>query len=425
MAKAKAAPKKKGKAKAEEVEELPKTKNDLFEKELEGLGLADALQLAENLIGMDVECMTTGFPDLDAAINEQLAAQGKSGMPRARHVEVFSKKESSGKTSLLLKIAAVLQSLGFRVGIADIEQTITTAYMTLNGLKTTAAECGDNLYPVRLLRSHFSFNDDEPEKIDLYCDDVLGIVKKAMNVFDFLIIDSIDALASKDDALKEVEDNRQVGGISKKLSAFFRENKNYRACCAWCNQTRMAVGAYNPSGGTTYVTSGGKALPFYATMRWELSDIKTLKEGGDDGKPYGFICRVKIIKNKIGDKGRFVDLYYINGEGMSTTYSYFNQAIALGILSVQKGGWHYILGEGKNIEEKKKNASFKGQGELATYRLLTGDSAYGQAAWQYIVNLIDGEDVEVGVEEVDEAAAAESEDLASEEQVESALPTAA
>ena len=394
---------------------VPKTKNDKFEAQLISLGLGDALVLAEKLVGMDVECMTTGFPELDLAISEQLVAEGNGGLPRGRHSEVFSRKESSGKTSLLLKIAAVLQSLGFRVGIADIEQTITTAYMTLNGIKTKASECGDNLYPVRLLRSQFDFNDDDtPEKNDLYCDDVLGIIKKAMNVFDFLIVDSVDAMASKDDALKESEDNRQVGGISKKLSAFFRENRNFRSHVAWINQTRQAVGAYSPSGSVTYVTTGGRALPFYATLRFELADIATLKDGKDDDQGYGFIMRVKIIKNKIGNKGRYVDLYYINGEGVSVPYSYFNQAVKVGAIWTS-GAWHYF-GSKKG---DKDGATYRAQGQLNMYRKMKAEPEF----YAQVKTIIDGEDVELNEEEVNELALAASEDLAAEEK--EALPAAA
>lgn len=399
--------KKKGASKKAE-QEAPKTKNDKFQEQLASLGLADALVLAEELPDLDVECMTTGFPDLDAAINEQLAVQGLSGLPRGRHSEVFSRKESSGKTSLALKIAAVLQALGLRVGIADIEKTITMPYLAMNGIKTKVSECTADQYPVYLLRSQYDFNEEDPEKVDVFCDDVLGIVKKAMNVFDFLIVDSVDALASKDDALKEVEDNRQVGGISKKLSAFFRENKNFRSHIMWVNQTREAVGAYNPSGGPTYKTTGGRALPFYATLRFELADVKTLV---DNDVPYGFICQVKVIKDKIGPKGRFANLYYINGEGMSTRYSYFNQALKQGIIT-KVGGWYYILGEGKNIDERKKNAPWKCQGEYKSYLNLT--SPEKQDIWDKLVMLVNG-DVEIGTAEVDEAAAAESEAYEEEE----------
>jgi hypothetical protein len=88
------------------------------------------------------------------------------------------------------------------------------------------------------------------------------------------------------------------------------------------------------------------------------------------------------------------------------------------------GGWYYILGEGKNIDEKKKNCLWKCQGEYKSYLNLTSEKSTD--IWAKIVTWIDGEDVDtVGEEEVDEAAVAESEALPAEEQEQEQIPVAA
>lgn len=391
--------------KKDQVEDV-RTQNDKFQSELDALGIGGSLVLAEDLHGLEVVCYSTGFPELDIAISQSNYEAGNGGLPLCRHSEWYSKKESAGKTSILLKIAAHWQSLGRRVGIGDVEQTILAPYLRQNGLKLTREECGDSLYPVRLLRSQFDFNDDDtPEKVDLYADDFLGIIKKAMNVFDLLIVDSIDALASKDDAEKEATQNRQVGGISKKLSAFFRENKNYRSHVAWANQTRQTMG-YSPSGNPVYVTSGGRALPFYASLRFELTRIHELTEAGkDDSVPYGIVTRFKVIKNKLAPHGRFVDLYYINGEGFSTTYSYFLLALKLNIIW-KAGAWHYFgipepppKNASKEVLKVHKqlvqNCKWKAQGQMNMYRLLRENPEF----FAEVKQLIDGETVEETVGE--------------------------
>jgi RecA/RadA recombinase len=375
----------------------PNSAEASFEKQLKEVGLGDALKLAAEYEN-DVEVLTTGYPGLDHAIDERGI---NAGIPLHRHSEVFSKKEHAGKTSLALGIGKTWQDLKKSVGIIQIEGDVTKAYLKTLGYVIDAEEAARlGVIAVRLLQPTVRPEDCTTEMV--YLEKVLDLIAKAADVFDLLIIDSVDALVSEAEAEKTTKDNDQAGGIAKKLRAWFRKNTTRRAHVMWLNHAGQNIGGY---GTPTFYTSGGKSVPRYSSLRLELAVIEKLKEGDKD--PYGFITRVSVLKNRLGPNWRYVDLYYIFGEGFSKKYDYFKQAIKLGIIT-KIGGWFYLLGEGKNIDERKENAPWKCQGELNSYKQLTQDSEYG-AFWHTITSLIDGETPEVGITQETDRPAVEDE----------------
>jgi len=299
-------------------------------------------------------------------------------------------------TSLALAIGLTWQELGYRVGIIDIEPSITKQYLLDLGFivdKETAETQGK--YAVRLLQPQIKAENCETDMI--YLEKILDTVSKAADVFDFLIIDSVDALVSELEAEKAAADNEKAGGIAKKMRGWFRKNTTRRSVCCWLNHASVNIGGgYGPP---SYYTSGGKTVPRYSSLRLELTVIEKLREGEKD--PYGFVTRVQLVKNRLGPNWRYTDLHYLFGEGFSREYDYFRTAIKLGILK-KFGGWFYFLGEGKNDDERKKNATWKCQGEVNAYRQLTGKTpethtAHDAAVWAEIKQLIQGEDVSADV----------------------------
>jgi RecA/RadA recombinase len=368
-----------------------------FETQLESLGLGDALRLADEYDN-DIEVVTTGFPGLDCAIDDRGI---NAGIPKNRHLEIYSKKEHAGKTSLALAIGLTWQELGYRVGIIDIEPSITKQYLRDLGFivdKETAEAQGK--YAVRLLQPQVNPGDCKTDMI--YLEQLLDLLSKALDVFDLVIFDSVDALVSELEADKATADNEKAGGIAKKLRGWFRKNTVRRGTCLFLNHAGQSIGSY---GAPSYYTSGGKSVPRYSSLRMELYVADKLKEGDKD--PYGFVTRVQLVKNRLGPNWRYVDLFYIFGEGFSREYDYFRQAVKVGILT-KFGGWFYFLGEGKNEAERKQNARWKCQGEFNSYRQLTGKNPetytdQDEAVWAEIKQLIQGEDLsaDVKIGEVD------------------------
>lgn len=382
----------KQKAKGSEVKQAPGI-NDDFEAQLTQFGIGDSLKLADESDTFEV--ISTGFPGLDLAIDDKGI---NLGLPRSRHSEWFSKKTQAGKTSIILAIAQTFQRMGLRTGIVDIEPSVTYPYLKTLGFITDKNEAdARGLYAIRLMQPRVIL--DECETKMVYAEKVLDTVAKAANLFDLLIVDSVDALVTEVEANKESGEAAQPGTIAKLLRNYFRKNSTRRAHVAWLNHANPNIGY-----GGGYNTSGGGSVPRYSSLRFELAVIEQLKES-DDKPPYGFTTRIQLVKNRLGANWRFVDLTYIFHEGFSKDYDYFATALKMGIIW-KVGGWFYFGGEGKNVEERKKSADLKVQGKLNMYKLLQSNADAAKGVFDKIKTMIDGEAVEpeVGVQQGDDAA---------------------
>src|SRR5689334_18464058 len=74
------------------------------------------VNFAKNASNANVEVIPTGFPQLDAILHPTL-----KGYPRRRNIEIFSRRGSAGKSSLMARALANAQHLGYATGLADIE----------------------------------------------------------------------------------------------------------------------------------------------------------------------------------------------------------------------------------------------------------------------------------------------------------------
>jgi RecA/RadA recombinase len=245
-------------------DEAPLSINEQLDEKLSATkagdqSLIDLFQYADEFSDMELECLSTGFPSMDLALHPKLL-----GMPRGRDVEISTADGNVGKTSLAVQIAAHWQSLGYMTGIAEPEKTNTASYLNQLGLITDPKIANDK-YAVRIMRPSWDFSSDE--KILYSAEQFLNAIGAASQVLDLIIVDSVDALVQKADLDKDNDDNKQVGGISKLLSEYFRPQTAKKATVVWINQQRTKVGAFSPSGATVMVTPGGKAIPFYSSIR--------------------------------------------------------------------------------------------------------------------------------------------------------------
>ena len=115
------------------------------------------------------------------------------------------------------------------------------------------------------------------------------------------------------------------------------------------NQTRQKIGVYF---GNPETTTGGNALKFYASMRFDIRKI-----GGDikdsEGKKIGIRAKVKIVKNKVGPPFKEVEVDILYGEGISKV----GELIDMGINNkiIEKSGIWFSY-KGKKIGQGKENA---------------------------------------------------------------------
>ena len=312
-------------AKKEEQVDL----NEELETELAQYNFGDMLELAENITDMSVECTPTGFPQLDKILHAQL-----NGLPHGRDIEVFSKEPEVGKTSLGLQILQHWQSLGKRTLIIDVERTITIEFLAQLGIVTTPGNPG--VIPVRVSRPPDAFTAEQ----------VLDLVRDASKVFDLVVVDSIAAMDIKANLEKDTDENAKIGAVALLMSNFLRKNVAKRATVIWINQTRQVVGGYNPTGQIRYQTMGGRALPFFGTIRLDISIIEKLKKEEDgEENVYALKTKVYTTKNKVSPPYKQAILTYVLGEGFSVHYDYFELGLKLGVI-VKKGGW-YQFGDAK------------------------------------------------------------------------------
>ena len=305
-----------------EVESESLNVNDQLEKELSELGLGNMVKLAENFCDMDVECIPTGFPQLDFILHAKL-----HGIPRGRDIEIYSRDPELGKTSLALEFLKAFQRASLRTCYDDVEKTMTLQYLKDQGIQVDPA-ADPARYAVRLMRH---------EKEAIPAEVWLDTLRKLSNVMDIVAVDSVAALEKKANLDKAPGETNIVGGLSLLLSEFYKKNVSKKASIIWINQMRTKIGAYSPTGSTPLDTTGGKAIKFYSSIRLELSYADKIKEH-KDGDPIGMKIKVFTSKNKVSPQWRQCVMSYIFGFGFSPLWDYMELAQKLGVIE-KKGSW--------------------------------------------------------------------------------------
>jgi len=186
---------------------------------------------------------------------------------RAAAVGDLRKKEHSGKTTSALQIGQFWQSLGLRVGVVDLEKSITREYYEMLKFELIQLSVRRTYQPcVSCVYVRHECN----KRKDVSLEQVLDTVRQAGNIFDLLIVDSVDALIEESESEKDA--GLPVGsGIGV-------------TCVASCARTQQA-GSYHMGQprrcsyqlharhASSYNTRGGKSIPRYSFVRIELTVV--------------------------------------------------------------------------------------------------------------------------------------------------------
>ncbi len=284
-------------------------------------GKGAVMKLGENT-HLNVEVIPTGCLSLDIAL-------GVGGIPKGRVIEIFG-PESSGKTTVSLHMVAEAQKYGGEVAFIDAEHALDPGYaknlgVDVESLLVAQPDTGEQALEIAeaLARS---------------------------NAIDIIVVDSVAALVPKAEIDGEMGASH-VGLHARLMSQALRKlagvvNKS-NTTVVFINQLREKVGVMY---GNPEVTTGGRALKFYSSVRLEVRRSEGLKSGTDF---IGNRTRIKVVKNKVAPPFKEIECDIMYGQGISREGDVLDLAAEFGF--IKKSGAWYSHGE-ERIGQGRDNA---------------------------------------------------------------------
>ena len=274
-------------------------------------GKGSIMRFGDNTVS-NVEAISTGSLALDLAL-------GIGGLPKGRIIEIYG-PESSGKTTLALHVLAQAQKAGGEVAFIDAEHALDITYARALGVKVE-----DMLV-------------SQPDTGEQALEITEALVRSG--AIDVIVVDSVAALVPRAEIEGEMGDSF-VGLHARLMSQALRKLTGAvgktNTIVIFINQLREKVGVMY---GNPEVTTGGRALKFYASVRIDVRRVETLKAGGE---VVGNHVRAKVVKNKVAPPFREAEFDIMYGEGISKLSELIDLGVKLDL--VQKSGSWFSLGD--------------------------------------------------------------------------------
>ncbi|MCL1916833.1 MAG: recombinase RecA [Peptococcaceae bacterium] len=276
-------------------------------------GKGAIMKLGEASTKLAVEVISTGALALDLAL-------GVGGLPRGRIIEIYG-PESSGKTTVALHVIAESQKMEGTAAFIDAEHALDPVYARALGVRVED-----------LLVSQ----PDTGEQALEICE---ALVRSG--AVDVVVVDSVAALVPRAEIEGEMGDShmglhaRLMSQALRKLTGAISKSKT---CVIFINQVREKVGVMF---GNPEVTTGGRALKFYSSVRLEVRKADVIKQGQDI---LGNRTKVKVVKNKVAPPFQSVEFDIMYGKGVSHEGGLVDLGAETGVLS-KAGAWYSYNGE--------------------------------------------------------------------------------
>jgi len=334
----------KSKSKLELEDSLATALADSINKQFKGQALKTAFFLEGDADSPSnvTDWISSGCDILDLAISNR----PNGGFPVGRITEVTG-LEASGKSLLVSHVAAETQKKGGLAVYIDTEAAVSSEFMQAIGIDLKSM-----LYvPLETVEEIF-------ETIETIVENARKANKDRLVT---IIVDSVMGASTKIEMSAEYDKDGYATSKSIILSKAMRKVTNWIArekiCLIMTNQLRTKLGV---SFGDQWTTSGGKAIPFHASVRLRLKNTGMIKAKDANGveQIVGSKTEVQVVKNRMGPPHRKVnyDIYYDSGidnyGGWLETMKKFN-------IVKQAGAWYTL--EDVDIETGQVHGDYKFQ----------------------------------------------------------------
>lgn len=291
-------------------------------------GAGTIMKLGESRPAFDIQVIPTQSMRLNLAL-------GVGGLPRGRVIEVYG-PEGGGKSGLCLGVCAEAQKLGGQVAYIDVECALDPVYAETIGVDL------ESLYYA------------QPSSAEQALEIADELIKTGE--IDVLVIDSVAALVPLVELEGEMGDQQmglQARLMSKALRKLTASIAKTKTCCVFINQIREKIGVMY---GNPEVTTGGRALRFYSSVRIEVRRGDFIKKGE---KILGHIVKTSIKKNKVAPPHKTAEYAVYYGVGIDVMDEIANLAISEGVIK-KAGAWLSYIDEAGNIMERIEPCKWQG-----------------------------------------------------------------
>ena len=304
------------------------------------MDLHDICKALEGAEVLDDKDLDLGFINAGSyALNRIISGKSKEGYPIGSIVEI-SGEAGTGKTAFISQAFISAQEKGYYCVMIDNEHAYSKEFATTLGVDISKV-----IYA-------------QPDSME----DCFAFAEKAIRVIreqdkDTPIVIGFDSIGTAPCSKELKEDyavnQEMIGAIRAKaagkcLRKFNSLLRNEKAMMIIVNQLRSKVGVVY--GDPTTTAGGGKALPFYASIRLRINVPPSGVVRDALKNPIGVQGEVKCIKSRSTAPFQKCAFEFNYTTGISKTYGLVEDCAKQGLVE-QKGGWYYYKGDSYSSKE--------------------------------------------------------------------------